>query len=67
MALWNNGMTHLKQWREVNGLTQKQAALLLGISERTLIRYEQDLPKSLRIIMPLSLMALSDKLRAAKS
>lgn len=33
--------TWLKRWRDVNGLTQKQAARAVGIPETTFASYEQ--------------------------
>jgi transcriptional regulator with XRE-family HTH domain len=55
-------MTTLIKFRRHHGLTQKQTAALLGVSERTLIRYEQALPYALHVILPLALEALSGKL-----
>lgn len=37
----------LKQMREVKGLTQKQLALEVGVSERTIVSYENNI-KSLQ-------------------
>ena len=37
-----NTPTKMKQWRKRLGITQVQAAELLGVSERAVSRYEND-------------------------
>ncbi len=47
----------LRAWRKTHGMTQKQAAKWVGVSERTWIRFEageRDVPKWLRIIVALT-------------
>lgn len=53
----------LKAWRKANGLTREQAAVKIGVSMRTVVRWEANKPVSelaLRLVRDLGIVPSAD-------